>query len=266
MTPLSLLSLVRRIWLPGRIYSSILMRIHLPRYQVQNRIQQYSPHYLDVPLGHSGGGGGGGGGDVCHGCVDAGHLVKEPPSSNFDDLVGDAAVDKPTIENGVKEPVVENQPTEQEPGGQKLREKDNWRQQQPVEEPEINAQSENVANNQRSDLVDEEEEIDGGKGPVEEGPSAQVPEAKTNNPSLLHQTDQVDQTKPKSDSSEGSQEKKPGEPVMSSKLSVTSLASGESLASFSFSADSLGETVDWIVSHQYLMRKTFLKHFQVLLK
>ena len=163
---------------------------------------------------------------------------------------------------------VENQPTEQEPGGQKLEEKDRRRQQQPVEDPEINAERENVANNQISDLVDEEEEIDGGKGPVEEGPSVKVPGAKTNNQSLLHQNDKLDQTKPKSDSSEGSQEKKPGEPVMSSKLSVTSLASGESVASFSFSADSLGEILDWIVSHQYMMRKIeiFLKHFHVFIE
>ena len=134
-------------------------------------------------------------------------------------------------------------------------EKDNSKQEQPVEDPELNAQREKVANKQRSDLVDEEQEIDDGKATVEEGPSVNVPGAKTNNQSLLHQTDKLDQIKPKSDSSEGSQEKKSVEPVMSSKLSVTSLASGESVASFSFSADSLGEMVDWIVFHQYLMRK-----------
>ena len=244
--------------MPGRVFSSILMRIHLPRYQVENRIVNIPTIALllkvAAPLGQSGGGG-----DVCDECADAGHRVREPPSTNSDVLTADEALDKPTVENGVKEPE-ENQPTEEEPDGQKMPEKENCKLQQPVEEPEINAQSETVANNQRSDLVDDDVEINDGKGALEEGPSSvKVPGAKINNQTLLHQTDKLDQTKPKSDCSEVSLEKKAGlekEQVMSSKLSVTSLASGESAASFSFSADSLGEIPDWIVFHQYLMRKS----------
>ena len=203
-------------------------------------------------------------GEVCHACVDAGHLVKEPPSNNSEDLLGDEeAVKKPTKENGMEEPV-ENKPTAEEPAGNKIGEKEKCKE-QPVEEPAIeNAQTGNDANNRRSDLVDDYDEIDDGNGPEEGAPSLkeEEPEAQTNNQTSLHQTDKLDQTKSKSDSSDPSQEKKIGpgpererEGQMSSKLSVTSLASGESAASFSFSADSLGEILDWIAFHQYLMRK-----------
>ena len=173
------------------------------------------------------------------------------------------AVKKPTKENGIEEPV-ENKPTAEEPAGNKIGEKEKCKE-QPVEEPAIeNAQTGNDANNRRSDLVDDYDEIDDGNGPEEGAPSVkeEVPEAQTNNQTSLHQTDKLDQTKSKSDSSDPSQEKKSGpgpererEGQMSSKLSVTSLASGESAASFSFSADSLGEILDWIAFHQYLMRK-----------
>ena len=190
---------------------------------------------------------------MCDDCVDAGHLEGHLGYSN--DLVEDEAGKQSTRENGVKEPA-ENQPTLEEPAGKEIREKENCNQQQPVEEPEI----ENVANNnninQRSDLVHDEEDINDGKdAEEEEGPSGQQPGAQTNNPTLLQPTDKVDQTKSRSDSSESSREKKcdpgPGQErdqLMSSKLSVTSLASAESAASFSFSADSLGEILDWIVS------------------
>ena len=205
--------------------------------------------YIAAPLGRSGGG------DMCDGCVDAGHLEGhlEGHLGYADDLVGDEAGKQSTRENGVKEPA-ENQPTLEEPAGKEITEKENCNQQQPVEEPEI----ENVANNninQKSDLVDHEVEIDDGKdAEEEEEPSVQQPEAQTNNPTLLQPTDKVDQTKSRSDSSESSREKQCGpgpgqerDQQMSSKLSVTSLASAESAASFSFSADSLGEILDWIV-------------------